>query len=289
MPTRLVVSSILACSCVAAVLAQYAPYEPGWNKPGTPHRIVGTIHYVGTTELAVYLIATPKGHILIDTGFEETVPIVRDSIRALGFRYEDIRVLLNTQAHYDHAAGLARVKRETGARLAAMREDAVLLEAGGKNDFRFGDELAFAPVKVDRVLADGDRVELGGVTLIARHTPGHTKGATTFVTTMEEGGRSQTVVFATSVTVNPGTSLVNNAKYPSIVEDWEQTYAVLKSLRPDVWLSAHAGAFDMAGKLQRRGAGQNPYVDPAGYRRFVEGGEQKFRALLAEQRQRRSR
>jgi hypothetical protein len=138
MPTRLVVSSILACSCVAAVLAQYAPYEPAWNKPGTPHRIVGTIHYVGTTELAVYLIATPKGHILIDTGFEETVPIVRDSIRALGFRYEDIRVLLNTQAHYDHAAGLARVKRETGARLAAMREDAVLLEAGGKNDFRFG-------------------------------------------------------------------------------------------------------------------------------------------------------
>lgn len=275
---------VLVAISTAALSAQYAAYEPAWNKPARPHRVIGNVYYVGTTELSTFLITTPAGHILLDPSFVETVPIVRDAVRALGFKYEDIRVLLNSQAHFDHAAGLALVKGETGARLAAMAQDAALLEAGGRGDFRFGDELAFPAVKVDRVLRDGDTIELGGTALVARHTPGHTKGATTFTMTAEEDGRRYQVVFATSVTVNPGTALVGNAKYPHIVRDWERTFRTLRELRPDVWLSQHAGAFDMAGKSARAGGPSNPYVDPDGYRRYVERGEARFRELLAAER-----
>ena len=279
--------ALIVCLVAAAVShpsAQYAPYEPDWSKPAPPHRVAGNIYFVGTTELASFLIVTPKGHILIDPSFEETVPIIKAGIRTLGFRYEDIRILLNSQAHFDHAAGLALIKRETGARVEAMAEDAALLEAGGKGDFRFGDEFAFPPVKVDRVLKDRDVVELGGVTLVARHTPGHTKGATTFVTTVAEHGRPLEVVFATSTAVNPGTPLVSNPKYPHIVADWEKTYAVLRSLEPDVWVSAHSGVFEMRVKQPRAGQTPNPYVDPQGYARFVKNGEQRFRQLLADER-----
>ena len=264
---------------------QYAPHNPEWNKPAKPHRIVGNVYYVGTTELSAFLLTTPRGHILIDTGFEQSVPVIKAGMQALGLKYEDIALLLNSQAHYDHAAGLALVKRETGARLEAMGDDAALLEAGGRNDFQFGNELTFAPVKVDRVLKDGDRVELGGVTLTARHTPGHTKGATTFVTTVEEDGRRHEVVFATSLSVNPGTPLLKNPKYPGIVSDWEKTYAALKSLTPDVWLSSHARFFDMQGKSARAGQKPNPYIDPDGYRRYVESSEAVFRKLLADEKQ----
>lgn len=276
-------AAALVCVCGSAA-AQYAPYEPEWNQPAIPHRVVGNIYYVGSNELSVFLVATPKGHILIESGFAETVPLVKQGIRDLGFRYEDVRILLNTQAHFDHAAGLAMLKRETGAQLYAMGPDAPLLASGGRNDFRFGNELTFAPVKVDRVLKDGDRVELGGVSLVARHTPGHTKGSTTFETTVEEGGRRYSVAFVASLTVNPGTRLVRNAQYRSIVADWEKTYRVMKSLRPDVWLAAHASAFGMAGKLRRIGSSPSPYVDPEGYERYVERAEQRFRAQLAEER-----
>ena len=164
-----------------------------------------------------------------------------------------------------------------------MAADAALLEGGGRNDFRFGDELTFPPVKVDRVLKDGDRVELGGASLTALHTPGHTKGSTTFVTHVEDGGTRRTVVFVTSLSVNPGTALINNAKYPSILEDWEKTYRVVRSLAPDVWLSAHTRFFDMAGKARRVGGTPNPYIDPEGYRQYVESSERRFRQLLTEQ------
>lgn len=248
-----------------------------------PHRVMANIYFVGTTELASFLITTPSGHILLDPGFDETVPLVRNSVRALGFRYEDIRVLLNSQAHFDHAAGLARIKRDTGARLEAAKEDAALLEAGGRGDFLFGDDRTFPPVAVDRRLVDGDVVDLGGVRLVARHTPGHTKGGTTFVTVAAENGRAYQVVFAISTTVNPGTSLTDNSKYPSIVADWQRTYAILESLTADVWVSQHTGVFDMPGKLARMGQRENPYIDPQGFRRHVAASRQRFSALLASQ------
>jgi metallo-beta-lactamase class B len=282
MSRRLCIAALIFASAVG-VSAQFSRYEPEWNRPATPHKVIGGIYFVGTTELATFLITTQSGHILLDPGFEESVPLIKNAMRTLGFKYEDIRVLLNSQAHFDHAAGLALIKRETGARLEAMGEDAALLEAGGKGDFLFGNDLTFPAVKVDRVLKDGDVIEHGGVRLIARLTPGHTKGATTFTTVMTEGGRAYPVVFATSTTVNMGTSLVDNPKYPNILTDWARTYAILEALTADVWLSAHSGMFDMKGKLARIGKGQNPYVDPQGYRRYVVDSRQRFNALLAGQ------
>jgi metallo-beta-lactamase class B len=278
------VAVVALFSVGSALDAQLRPYEPAWNRPAIPHKVIGNVYFVGTTELGTFLIATRNGHILLDPGFEESVPLIKSSMRTLGFKYEDVRVLLNSQAHYDHAAGLALIKKETGARLEAMGPDADLLAAGGRTDFLFGTDGLFRPVVADRILKDGDVVEQGGVKLVARHTPGHTKGATTFITTVEEAGRAHQVVFAVSTTVNPGTSLIDNPKYPNIIEDWQRTYAILDSLVGDVWIAAHASMFDMTGKLSRIGKSKtNPYVDPQGYRRYVANGRQRFSTLLAEQ------
>ena len=274
------VALLLVCVGVAAAAQPKKSYNPAWNRPATPHQVIGPVYFVGTNSLAAFLITTPAGHILLDPGFEEAAPLVKSSIRSLGFKYEDIRVLLNSQAHYDHAGALAIIKRETGATLAAMAEDAPLLEAGGAGDFVLGPEYGFAPVKVDRRLRDGDVIELGGVRITARRTPGHTKGAATFLMTAIDRGQAHQVVFATSTTVNPGTALVDNAKYPGIVQDWERTYAILESLSPGVWVSAHSNVFDMEGKLARRGKGGNPYIDPGGYREYLAMSRQRFAALL---------
>jgi metallo-beta-lactamase class B len=278
---RLLIGVVAAMATTC--LAESPGYNPAWNIPATPHRVISNIYFVGTTELASFLIATREGHLLLDPGFEETVPLIKSAIARLGFKYEDIRVLLNTQAHFDHAAGLARIKQETGARLEAAAEDADLLEAGGRNDFLFGNDRTFPRVVVDRRLKDGDVVELGGLRLVARHTPGHTKGGTTFMTVVTDGGRAYQVVFAISTTINPGTSFVDNPKYPNIVSDWQRTYAILDSLTADVWLSQHSSVFGMQDKLSRVGAGENPYVDPKGFRRHVAASRQRFATLLAEQ------
>jgi metallo-beta-lactamase class B len=283
MKVRVAAILVLMAAALATLPAQRSSYEPAWNRPAQPHRIIGNVFFVGTNELGTFLIATPRGHILLDPGFDESVPLLKASMRALGFRYEEIRVLLSSQAHFDHAAGLARIKRETGARLEAMREDAALLERGGRDDFRFGNERTFPPVGVDRVLKHGDVVEHGGVRLIAHHTPGHTKGATTFTAIVAEAGWAHQVVFAASTTVNEGTRLVNNTRYPNIVEDWQRTFALLDSLSPGVWVSAHTGFFDMRNKLPRVGKGPNPYIDPVGYRRYLASSRQRFAALLAEE------
>jgi metallo-beta-lactamase class B len=281
MRTRLIAAVV--ATAVSAALAQSPGYDPAWNKPASPHKVIANIYFVGTNELASFLLTTSSGHILIDPGFDESVPLVRNAIRSLGFKYEDVRLLLNTQAHFDHAAGLARIKKETGARLEASAEDAALLEAGGHGDFLFGASRTFPPVKVDRRLADRDAVELGGVRLIAHLTPGHTRGGMTFTTVATEGGRAYAVVFAISTTVNPGTALVDNQAYPAIVTDWQRTYAVLDSLAADVWVSQHTSVFDMAGKLARMGRGENPYVDPRGFRRYIATSRQRFAQLLAAQ------
>jgi metallo-beta-lactamase class B len=284
MRTRVWIAAlVLVVAVTYSGAAQSKSYRPDWNQPATPHQVIGPIYFVGTNALASFLITTRGGHILLDPGFAESVPLIKDSIRALGFKYEEIRILLNSQAHYDHAAALALIKRETGAQVAAMADDAPLLESGGHGDFVFGDEYLFPPVSVDRRLRDGDVIELGELRLTARHTPGHTKGAATFFTTAVDRGQAYQVVFATSTTVNPGTKLVDNPKYPNIVSDWERTYAILESLSPGVWVSAHTNVFDMAGKLARRKTGENPYVDPSGYRQHLAASRQRFAALLKEE------
>src|SRR6185436_13212838 len=194
--------------------------------------------YVGASDITSFLITTPAGHILIDGGFEETVPLIRASVKKLGFRLEDVKFLLNNHAHYDHAGGLAMLKKLTGAKLVVSEGDAPLLAAGGHGDFAFGDKYLFPPVQADRTVRDGDTVSLGGVTLTAHLTPGHTKGCTTWTMKVKDGDRTRDVVFAGSLSVLPGVTLAVNPKYPGIAADYAHSFAVLKALPCDIFLSS---------------------------------------------------
>lgn len=264
--------------------AQTDSLSRSWNQPVRPFRIAGNIYYVGASDVTSFLIATPQGHVLIDGGLPETPPLILASIRALGFRPEDVRLLLNSHAHYDHAGGLAELKRVTGATLVASAGDSALLARGGVGDPNFGDRYPFAPAMPDRIVRDRQSVTLGGTTLVARVTPGHTRGCTTWTTVVRDGGRELGVVFICSATV-PGYRLVANGAYPDIVADYRRTFGILRSLRCDVFLAAHGSFFSLREKMQRLEAGtdQNPFVDPQGCRAHVDRAERTFETQLRRQ------
>ncbi len=267
-----------------AVRDLFAP----WKAPVPPRHLAGNLYYVGASGVSSYLIATPEGHILIDTGFEETVPLILRGVTQLGFKPEDIKFILSSHAHIDHAGGHAQMKKLTGARVVASAADAAVLESGGAADFITwpAAEMHYAPVKVDRTIADGETVSLGGTTLTAHLTPGHTKGATTWTMELADGGKTYHVVFFSSATINAGTRLVNNARYPEIASDLESTFAKLKELPCDIFLAPHGGQFAMADKFARldRGEGVAALVDPAGWQKLLAGAEQAFRDQLAKER-----
>jgi metallo-beta-lactamase class B len=256
-----------------------------WNQPVKPFRIIGNVYYVGASDITSFLIATPEGHILLDSGFAETVPQIRQNIKTLGFRLEDVKFLINSHAHIDHAGGLAELKELTKARLLASAADAALLANGGKGDFGLvGDRFSFKPVKADRILRDGDKVKLGGTILTARLTPGHTKGCTTWTMKVSEKGRNYNVVFVGSISA-PGYRLIDNAAYPNIVADYEQTFRRLKKLPADIFLGSHGRFFGLQEKIKllAQNSDQNPFVDPNGYKDYLERAEKDFRAQLKEQ------
>ena len=255
-----------------------------WNQPVEPFKIIGNVYYVGATEVTSFLITTPEGHILIDSGLAETAPQIRSNIQKLGFHSEDIRLLLSIHAHYDHAGGLAALKQDfPNARLIAVNENADELERGGTNDFAFGDRQAFAPVDVDQRISDGGDVALGGVKLKAVLTPGHTKGCTTWLATIADGSRLYHVVWACSLSA-PGYNLVDNQNYPRIVEDYRKTFKKLASLPCDVLLAPHGSAFGLTKKRALREAGgPNPFIDPAELAELIRKTSQDFEAQLAEQ------
>lgn len=256
------------------------------NEPFEPFRVIDNIYYVGAADVTSFLVTTPRGHILIDAGYAETAPQIKANVARLGFKIEDVKILLTTQAHFDHAGGLADIKRASGARLLASPGDAGLLAAGGKGDFAFGDELFYEPLKTDKLIADGEKITLGGTTLRAVFTPGHTKGCTAYTTTVRERGRSYSVLFFGGTSA-PGYKLVGNDKYPNIVADYEYTFRVSKALKPDVFLAAHGQFFDLAGKAGRlrKGASPNPFIDPESYRRYLATSEKTFREQLAKETQ----
>ncbi|HXS02740.1 MAG TPA: subclass B3 metallo-beta-lactamase [Pyrinomonadaceae bacterium] len=286
MKTFLLLGLLCVLLCPAAGCAQADDTSRSWNQPVKPFRIAGNLYYVGASDLASFLIVTPQGHILLDSGLVETVPQIQHNVTQLGFRLEDVKVLLNTHAHYDHAGGLALLKRLTGATLMASEADAALLAAGGKGDPNFGDKLAYEPVKADRILRDGDKVELGGVTMTAHLTPGHTKGNTTWTMTVTEGTKSYNVVVAGS-TSTPGYKLVDNPNYPGIVVDYQRTFQILKTLPCDIFLGPHGNFFDLTkkSKLLEQGEKQNPFIDPDGYKRYIEENEKAFQTELERQKQ----
>lgn len=267
-----------------AVSAQPTELWRSWNQPVAPFRIVENVYYVGASDIAAYLITTPDGHILLETGFAETVPLVRASLRQLGIEPRDIRILLTSHAHIDHAGGLKAMKALTGARLIASAPEAAALARGGRGDFHYGDQLAFEPVTVDEIVADGGTVTLGGVTLTAHLTPGHTPGSTTWTCRVRTGGRELDVVFAASVSA-PGYQLVNNAAYPDIWRDLQASIAALRALPCDVFLAPHGQVFGLTNKARRLAEHPetHPFIDPDGYRAFCDDAEARLRKQHAEQ------
>ena len=239
-----------------------------------PHRIAGNLYYVGSESLASFLIATPEGHILINTNWEDSVEILRASVEDLGFNFEDIEIILGSHAHGDHMQGDALVKEMTGASVMAMADDIpglLRIQPGGK------------PHPVDRILEDGDEVMLGGSTLVARLTPGHTPGCTTWTMAVEEGDETYNVVIVGSMGSNPGFQFVNNTSNPTIVDQYKKGFSVLSSLSVDIPLASHPAMYNMADKYKRLGQSPNPYIDPEGYRAEIEAVETLFLDVLASQ------
>ena len=267
-----------------ALLTIAAGAQQDDNRPVDPYKIAGNLYYVGSSGISSFLITTPAGHVVIDAGYETTVPIIEANIRKLGFKVEEVRYLLNTQAHYDHAGGFARLKKDTGAQLVVSGPDADVIERGGKSDFSFGDKYPFPPAKVDRRVKDGDTVTLGKLTLEAHVTPGHTKGCTSWRFEVIDNNRPYDVVDMCGLAVLDTTRLVGNAAYPEIVADYERTFKALRDLSIDIFIGAHPAYFDGAAKaarLKANSSGLNPFVDPEGYWGYIDESEKAFRERLA--------
>jgi metallo-beta-lactamase class B len=287
LPSRSTVLLSTALLLVVPILAhaQADPTSRSWNQPVEPYRIAGNLYYVGASDIASYLVTTPQGNIVLDGGFVETAPLIEANIQKLGFKVEDVKILLSSHAHFDHAGGLAELKKRTGAPLYAGAADADLLARGGKGDFAFGNKYLFPPVTVDHPVHDGDRVSLGGTTFTAHATPGHTRGCTSWSLQVEAGGKRYDVVIVGSTTINPGVHLDGKPSYPGIAEDYAKTFQRLKALPCDIFLAAHASVFSGLEKAARlkKGDGVNPFVDPQGYRDFLTRSEKTYGEQLAKE------
>lgn len=248
-----------------------------WEDPAEPAKILGPIYFVGTKGLGVFLFTTPEGHILMNTGMPSSGPMIFDSIKTLGFRPEDIKVMINGHAHIDHAGAFSYIKEKTGAQLAVMKDDVPAMESGDAGDFKYADDFIYPAIKVDRVLRDGDTVRLGDILLTAYHTPGHTRGATTWIANVVVDGKVYVVAFPDGAGFNPGYRLAKNPSYPGITEDFRKTHHFLEMLKPDIWLAQHNEYYDLEGKLKRAATeGVKAWTDPDGYRRFIAGKKRAF-------------
>jgi metallo-beta-lactamase class B len=258
-----------------------------WTLPFEPRKIIGNIYYVGSNLISSFLIVTPAGNILLDTGPVQMLPQVTANIEKLGFGMRDVKFVLNSHAHFDHCGGFAELKLRTGATVIASKLDGELMMRGGKGDFNWGDELAYEPVTPDRIVSDDDHIELGGVSLTAHLTPGHTKGCTSWSMRVNEDGKTYDVLFVCGLTASLY-KLTNNDQYPNIVEDERGTLEKLRGMHADIMLASHGFYFDLAGKAARQKPGApNPFVDPTELARHVVEMEKDLeQALQAQERQR---
>jgi len=264
-------------SLLAGAVALFAQGNADWHAAFPAFKVAGNLYYVGTADLAVYLINTPQGNILINSDFEEDVPTIKKSIEQLGFKYGDTKIILISHAHGDHDAATGIIKKDTGAKLMIMDADVAEEQSTAKG--RPG-------AKVDRILHDGDTVELGGSKLVAHLTPGHTKGCTTWTMQVRDGARTLNAVIVGSPNVNPGYILVGNKDYPGIADDYVKTFAVLKSLPCDLFLGAHGAYFGLKAKYQKMKAGDaNAFIDPDGYKAYVAERDSTFRKEWERQKQ----
>jgi metallo-beta-lactamase class B len=267
------------------MLSAVATHPRGWAEPREPFHVVGNVYSVGSAELTSFLIATPKGHVLIDGGLSELAPQIARNIDKLGFKLEDVKVLLVSHAHFDHAGGLAELKRRTGAQVVASRADAEAMARGGKGDPQFGDSIPFAPVYADRIVQEGGVVRVGPTELVAHVTSGHTQGCTTWTTVQHEDAQALQVVFNCSVSVPDEYRLLGNPRYPRAVDDYERSFRTLRALPCDVLLGPHASFFQQDERRARiKDGAPNPFVDPAACGAYLDRSEQAFRAHLEKER-----
>ena len=271
--------------CGALIVSPAAAQPDGWAKPFPGHRVIGNLYAVGTYDLASFLITSQDGHILINTGLEDSTSLIRENIESLGFRLEDVRILLTTQAHWDHTAALAEIKEIADAEMWATAGDAPVLEDGGFSDPHFGGRESFAPVKVDRILTDAEVIELGETRLTVLETPGHTVGSSSYTMTVREAGRDYAVVIANMGSINAGKRLVVEPTYPGVAEDFAETFRRQKLLPVDVWVASHGSQYGLHEKYK---AGQpydpDTFVDPAGFLAEVERLERVYLEQVAAER-----
>jgi metallo-beta-lactamase class B len=273
---------------VNSLLAQSAGVDP--ERPperGKAYRLLDNVYWVGSADHGSLLLTTPAGHILVDTTAEETAPWVREKIESLGFRPQDIKLILSTHAHADHVGGFMYFKKLTGATVITAAADAPVMSDGGRSDFRSDGRQLFTPIVPDRTVVDGDEVKLGNLTLVAHITPGHTRGCTTWTTLLEHGGRKYQTVIACQPDVHGDRApLLNNPRYPNMADDFAKAFAVLKSLPCDVFLALRSESFGLQAKVKRleQNAEPSPFIDPRGYRAFVAEYERRYLDQLAKER-----
>ena len=276
--------AVLAVLAVAACPLLQSQRE-AWSRPFPGHRVVGDLYAVGTYDLGVFLITSDEGHILINTGLEDSVPLIRQNVESLGFRLDDVRILLTMQAHWDHTAALAEIKELTGAEMWATPGDAPILADGGFSDPHFGGKVSFRPVEVDRILADGEVIELGATRLETIFSPGHTTGSCSYAMTVRENGRDYRVVIANMGTINPGKRLVVDPTYPGVAEDFAETFRRQKAMAIDVWVAAHGSQYGLHRKYEPGDAySPDTFMDPDGFRSAVERLEGLYLRQLEEER-----
>src|SRR5262245_29953884 len=254
-----------------------------WINPTEPFKVIDNIYYVGTNGLAVYLITTPQGHILVDTGVPEVTSQLRDNIQKLGFKVADIKYILNTQAHFDHTGGFAELKKESGAQLVVGERDKPHVNVAYYPGQETTAELKFPPVSVDRAVKDGDTVTLGGVTMTAHDTPGHTPGCTSWSLSVKDGNdtRSAMIFCSASIALN---KLITNPTYPGIIDDYRKTFAWARTVQPEVFLAPHPEMYGMQAKRAKlAGGGPNPFVDPGAFNQYLASFEKAFDEGLAKQ------
>ncbi len=276
---------ISASTTIAQKVKEPKTSNEEWSRPYQPFRIAGNLYYVGTYDLASYLITTPEGNILINTGLASSGKQIKKNIKALGLKFNDIKILLNTQAHYDHMGAMAFIKKKTGAQLMINEKDAEEARNGGSSDYALGnDTSSYQPVNPDRLLKDGDTVSLGGMQLIMLHHPGHTKGSSSFLFTVKDEQQQYKVLIANMPSIVTDKKFTDVSTYPNIAKDYAYTFSAMKNIQFDLWLSSHASQFSLHEK-HKPGDAYNPaaFKDPAGYAETINEYQKKFEDKLKQQ------
>jgi len=280
---RLIRSVTLAAALLfggIAAAAELSPFFAAMNQPVAPFKLSDDIYYVGASDVTSFLIVTDAGLILTDGGFPETAPIIEDNIKTLGFDIRNVRILMNSHAHFDHAGGLAALKAASGAKMAASKADAPVLESGAAVDFvDLG--VRFPAVKVDRILKDGEKLTLGRTALTIHLTPGHTRGCTSWSLTTHIAGKAEQVLYICSLTVLPNYSLVKKPSYPGIAQDYAHSIATLRALPCDIMLASHGSFFGLKEKRAKLDAGDKAaFVDPTACKTYLDGADTAYKAAL---------